>query len=36
MPRGECTFYFGTKDGRLHRHTTLGYESVFVRDEGNN
>ncbi len=33
MPRGECAIYFGTRDGRLHRLTTLGFESVFVRDE---
>jgi hypothetical protein len=32
MPRSECTFYFGDKDGNFHRLTTLGYESIFVRD----
>lgn len=31
VPRGECSFYFGTKDGKFHRHTTLGYESILIR-----
>ena len=34
MPKEECVFYFGSKDGAYHRHTTLGFESVFVRDVG--
>jgi hypothetical protein len=32
IPDGECTFYYGAKDGRLHRHSTLGYRQIFVRD----
>lgn len=31
--KGECLLYFGTRDGRFHRHVTMGYESIFVRDE---
>lgn len=33
MPLGECTFFFGTKDGKFHRHTTYGYESILIRGE---
>ena len=29
-PLGECTYYFMTKDGGLHRHTSFGYESVLL------
>lgn len=29
----ECTYYFGSKDGKWHRHSVFGYESIFVRDK---
>lgn len=32
IPRGECSFYFGTKDGKFHRHTSMGYESILIRE----
>jgi len=34
MPRGECTYYFGDKYGNFHRHTTIGYESILIREVG--
>lgn len=31
MPAGECTYYFGTKEGETHRLVTLGYSGILVR-----
>jgi len=31
MPRGECVFYFGSKSGDFHTHTTFGFEEILVR-----
>lgn len=33
MPLGECTVYFGARDGQKHRHTMLGYESTLIRND---
>lgn len=35
MPKGECTYYFVTKAGKIHRHTTLGYEGILIREVSN-
>jgi len=32
MPQEECTYYFGDKDGKFHRLTLIGYQSILVRD----
>lgn len=34
LPKGRCVFAIGEKGGgRIHRLTTLGYESILLRDE---
>lgn len=34
MPNNtECTYYFGDKDGKFHRLTLIGYNSILVRGE---
>jgi len=32
MPDTECTYYFGDKDGKFHRMTLIGYDSILVRE----
>ncbi len=32
MPLNECTYYFGTRHNNFHRLTTIGYESILIRD----
>jgi hypothetical protein len=31
-PVQECLYYFGSKDGKFHRMTSIGYSEIFVRD----
>ncbi|AHZ84633.1 hypothetical protein Bb109J_c1943 [Bdellovibrio bacteriovorus] len=31
MAPGECTYYFGTREGKYHKLTTFGYESILIR-----
>lgn len=33
IPKGECTFYFGSKDADFHIHTTIGYDGILIRGE---
>lgn len=32
MPKGQCAWMFMDKGGEIHRHTTIGYESILVRE----
>ncbi len=32
MPDKECTYYFGDINGKFHRLTLIGYQSILVRD----
>ena len=32
-PVGECIVFFGTKDGRFHRHTMFGFNDILLRSD---
>lgn len=32
MPDAECTYYFGDENGKFHRLTLIGYQSILVRE----
>lgn len=32
ITKGECPYYFATREGKLHRHSALGYESILIRE----
>lgn len=32
ISKGECVYAFMSKDGEFHRHTSIGYEGVLVRE----
>lgn len=33
IPLGECVYVFrGMKSGKIHRHTTIGYQGILVRE----
>jgi len=33
MPKGECDYYFCSKERECHRLTTLGYDGILIRSE---
>lgn len=32
LPKGKCSAIFGTKSGKFHKLTLLGYESILIRE----